>query len=87
MTHGGVIMSMLSQRAVPTRRPEQWMGRPGCGYTVQTDVQLWMRDKLVEAIDIVPFGYADTLRGRPKPRKTRPTRMKRKETVTVSPTP
>ena len=30
---------------------------------MQTDVQLWMRDKLVEAIDIVPFGYADTLRG------------------------
>ena len=22
-----------------------------------------LRDKLVEAIDIVPFGYADTLRG------------------------
>ena len=43
--------------------PEQWMADPGCGYTVQTDVQLWMRDKLVEAIDIVPFGYADTLQG------------------------
>ena len=39
------------------------MPDPGCGYTVQTDVQLWMRDRLVEAIDIVPFGYADTLRG------------------------
>ena len=39
------------------------MADPGCGYTVQTDVQLWMRDRLVEAIDIVPFGYADTLRG------------------------
>ena len=63
VTHGGVIMSMLSQRAVPTRRPEQWMADPGCGYTVQTDVQLWMRDRLVEAIDIVPFGYAETLRG------------------------
>jgi len=63
VTHGGVIMSMLSQRAVPTRRPEQWMADPGCGYTVQTDVLLWMRDRLVEAIDIVPFGYADTLRG------------------------
>ena len=48
---------------VPTRHPEQWMADPGCGYTVQTDVQLWMRDRLVEAIDIVPFGYADTLRG------------------------
>ena len=58
-----VIMSMLSQRALPTRHPEQWMADPGCGYTVQTDVQLWMRDRLVEAIDIVPFGYADTLRG------------------------
>ena len=33
VTHGGVIMSMLSQRAVPTRRPEQWMADPGCGYT------------------------------------------------------
>ena len=63
ITHGGVIMSMLSQRALPSRHPEQWMADPGCGYTVQTDVQLWMRDRLVEAIDIVPFGYADTLRG------------------------
>ena len=61
VTHGGVIMSMLSQRALPSRHPEQWMADPG--YTVRTDVQLWMRDRLVEAIDIVPFGYADTLRG------------------------
>lgn len=63
VTHGGVIMSMMSQCALPSRRPEQWMADPGCGYTVQTDVQLWMRDRRVEAIDIVPFGYADTLRG------------------------
>lgn len=73
VTHGGVIMSMLSQRAVPTRRPEQWMADPGCGYTVQTDVQLWMRDKLVEAIDIVPLATPTPCRGRPKPRRTRPT--------------
>ena len=78
--HGGVIMS--SQPAVPTRRPEQWMADPGCGYTVQTDVQLWMRDKLVEAIDIVPFGYADTLQGQAEAEeRTRPTNKKR---VTVS---
>jgi alpha-ribazole phosphatase len=61
VTHGGVIMSMLSQRALPSRHPEQWMADPGCGYTLRTDVQLWMRDSLVEAIDIVPDGYADTL--------------------------
>ena len=64
----GVYLNIIDkgsdQRAVQyNRRPEQWMADPGCGYTVQTDVQLWMRDKLVEAIDIVPFGYADTLRG------------------------
>ena len=46
----------------PATRSSGWP-TPGCGYTVQTDVQLWMRDRLVEAIDIVPFGYADTLRG------------------------
>ena len=56
-------VNSLSVRALPSRHPEQWMADPGCGYTVQTDVQLWMRDRLVEAIDIVPFGYADTLRG------------------------
>ena len=64
-------MSMLSQRALPSRHPTQWMADPGCGYTVQTDVQLWMRDRLVEAIDIVPFGYADTCGVRPKPRRMR----------------
>ena len=63
VTHGGVIMSMLSQRALPSRKPEQWMADPGCGYTLQTDAELWMRDGLVEAIDIVPAGYADTLTG------------------------
>ena len=63
VTHGGVIMSMLSQRALPSRKPEQWIADPGCGYTVQTDIELWMRDSLVEAIDVVPFGYLDTLAG------------------------
>ena len=63
VTHGGVIMSMLSQRALPSRKPEQWMADPGCGYTVQADAELWMRDQLVEAIDIVPAGYLDTLAG------------------------
>ena len=28
VTHGGVIMSMLSQRALPSRHPEQWMATP-----------------------------------------------------------
>ncbi len=63
VTHGGVIMSMLSQHVLPARRPEEWMADPGCGYTLRTDLRLWMREGLAEAVDIVPYGYADTLRG------------------------
>ena len=59
VTHGGVIMSMLAQSALPRRPAEQWMADPGCGYTVQTDVSMWMRDKLVEAVAIQPAGYMD----------------------------
>ena len=59
VTHGGVIMSMLAQCALPRRPAEQWMADPGCGYTVQTDVAMWMRDKLVEAVAIQPAGYMD----------------------------
>lgn len=59
VTHGGVIMSMLAQKALPQRKPEDWMADPGCGYTLRADVAMWMRDGLVEAVDIVPFGYLD----------------------------
>lgn len=59
VTHGGVIMSMLAQSAVPRRPAEQWMADPGCGYTVQTDVALWMRDRLCEAVAVQPAGYLD----------------------------
>lgn len=59
VTHGGVIMSMLAQKALPRRRPEDWMADPGCGYTLQTDAALWMRDGLAEAVQILPLGYLD----------------------------
>lgn len=59
VTHGGVIMSMLAQKALPHRKPEDWMADPGAGYTLRTDTTLWMRDGIVEAVDIVPFGYLD----------------------------
>ncbi len=59
VTHGGVIMSMLAQKALPTRPPEQWITDPGCGYQLQTSVAMWMRDNLAEAVRIVPFGYME----------------------------
>ncbi len=59
VTHGGVIMSMLAQHALPQRKPEDWMTDPGCGYSVRCDAEMWMRDRLVEAFDVVPLGYLD----------------------------
>ncbi len=59
VTHGGVLMSMLAQKALPRRKPEEWMADPGCGYTVQCDAAMWMRDGLVEAVEVLPLGYLD----------------------------
>lgn len=61
VTHGGVMMSMLGQLALPRRAGSQWMADNGCGYTVQADAAMIMRDQLVEAVDIVPQGYLDAL--------------------------
>ena len=58
-THGGVIMNMLSQHALPFRKPEEWMTDPGAGYSVRLDAEMWMRDHLAEAYDVVPHGYLD----------------------------
>ena len=59
VTHGGVIMNMLSQHALPFRKPEEWMTDPGAGYSVRLDAEMWMRDHLAEAYDVVPQGYLD----------------------------
>ena len=57
VTHGGVIMSMLSQRALPERPAKMWACDPGCGYEVTSTASLLMRDGLVEAVRITPPGY------------------------------
>ena len=39
--------------------PEEWMTDPGAGYSVRLDAEMWMRDHLAEAYDVVPHGYLD----------------------------
>lgn len=60
VTHGGLIMSMMAQKAVPVHRPEEWMADPGCGYTLRMDTSRWMRDGLAEAVEVLPWGYLDS---------------------------
>ena len=57
VTHGGVIMAMLGQRGLPQKPPRGWMSDNGCGYTVQADAGMLMRDGLVEVTEVLPRGY------------------------------
>lgn len=55
VTHGGVIMSMLSQRGLPKQPPQSWMAQNGFGFTVQTDAAMLMRDGCVELLQTLPI--------------------------------
>lgn len=57
VSHGGVMMSVLSQKAVPRKPANEWMADNGAGFTVRTSAALLMRDDIMEAVDIVPTGY------------------------------
>ncbi|MDL2324478.1 histidine phosphatase family protein [Ruminococcaceae bacterium OttesenSCG-928-A16] len=54
VTHGGVIMSMLSQKGLPQQPPKNWMVKNGCGFTVQTSAAMLMRDGSVELVQTLP---------------------------------
>lgn len=57
VTHGGVIMSMLAQCALPKKRMPEWMAQNGCGFVIQADAAMIMRDQIVEVVGITPEGY------------------------------
>lgn len=59
VTHGGLIMTALAMHAVPEREPQLWACDPGCGFTVLTSAASYMRDGIVEATNIVPYGYCE----------------------------
>ncbi|MDO5602618.1 MAG: histidine phosphatase family protein [Oscillospiraceae bacterium] len=62
VTHGGVIMSMLAQAALPQRPASLWACDPGCGWTVRCTPAMLMRDEMAEAVAIAPAGYGEKLK-------------------------
>ena len=60
VTHGGLLMTALAMHAVPEREPQLWACDPGCGFTIITSTASYMRDGIVEATNIVPYGYGET---------------------------
>ncbi len=55
VTHGGVIMTLLSVYGLPQAESYKWRMDNGYGYAVRITPSLWMRDRVMEVYDTVPF--------------------------------
>lgn len=82
VTHGGVIMSMLSQRALPSRRPEQWMQTPAAATPCRLTCSCGCGTSWWRPSTSCPSAMPTPCAARPRPKRTRPTN-KRKESVTI----
>lgn len=54
VTHGGVIMTLLSVYGLPQAPGYQWRMDNGYGFSVRITPGLWMRDKVMEVYSTVP---------------------------------
>lgn len=54
ITHGGVIMTIMSSFALPEASMHEWLTPCGCGYTLRLTPTLWMAGQKLEAIEEIP---------------------------------
>lgn len=54
ITHGGVIMTLLSVYGIPQAESYRWRMDNGYGFSVRVNPFLWMRDRVVEVFDTYP---------------------------------
>lgn len=55
ITHGGVIMNLLSVYGLPQAKPYDWQMDNGFGYSVRINTLLWQRDKVCEVYALAPY--------------------------------
>lgn len=54
VTHGGVIMSILSTYGLPKAEFYEWMTQNGCGYSMRITPGIWMRSMVGEVYAEIP---------------------------------
>ncbi len=54
VTHGGVIMALLSLFGLPEAPMHEWLTPGGCGYTVRITPSLWSQGRKMEVIAQIP---------------------------------
>ena len=57
VTHGGVIVLLLSLLGFPRKQSSEWTTDNGCGFTIMTTPEMWTRDRTFEVTEILPIGY------------------------------
>ena len=60
VTHGGVIMTILAMYGLPQAESYRWRMDNGYGFAVRITPMLWMRDRVMEVFDTVPFAPKPT---------------------------
>ena len=55
ITHGGVIMTLLSVYGLPQAKPFEWVMDNGFGYSVRINPMLWQRDRVIEVYQKIPI--------------------------------
>lgn len=56
VTHGGVIMALLTMFGYPRRKPLDWRLDCGKGYTALITPQIWSGGEVFEVFDPLPYG-------------------------------
>ena len=56
VTHGGVIMTILTAYGLPRASFYDWIVDNGCGYSLRITPGLWMRDQVAEVYESLPRG-------------------------------
>ncbi len=54
ITHGGVIMTLLSVYGIPRAKPFEWVMDNGFGYSARVNPMLWQRDRVMEVYRKIP---------------------------------
>ena len=54
VTHGGVIMALMSLFGLPEAPMHDWMTPGGCGYTARVTPSIWSRGRKMEIIAQIP---------------------------------